>query len=31
MEKLLQVLIVEDQPDDAELMVIRLKDEGFNF
>jgi hypothetical protein len=31
MEKLLQVLIVEDQPDDAELMVIRLKDESFNF
>ncbi len=29
MEKMLQLLIVEDQPDDAELMVMRLKDEGF--
>jgi response regulator RpfG family c-di-GMP phosphodiesterase len=29
MDKLLQVLIVEDQPDDAELMVMRLEDEGF--
>jgi response regulator RpfG family c-di-GMP phosphodiesterase len=29
MEKPLQVLIVEDQPDDAELMVIHLENEGF--
>ncbi len=29
MDKPLQVLIVEDQPDDAELMVMRLEDEGF--
>ncbi len=30
MDKPLQVLIVEDQPDDAELMVMRLEEEGFN-
>lgn len=29
MDKPLQVLIVEDQPDDAELMVMRLEGEGF--
>ena len=27
----LKVLIVEDQPFDAELMVLRLQDEGFAF
>jgi response regulator RpfG family c-di-GMP phosphodiesterase len=30
MNKPLQVLIVEDMPDDAELMVMRLEEEGFN-
>lgn len=31
MANLLRVLIVEDQPSDAELMVIRLTDNGFEF
>ncbi len=29
MTTLLRVLIVEDSPDDAELMVQRLEEEGF--
>lgn len=30
MDKLLQVLIVEDLSDDAEMMVMRLEEEGFH-
>jgi len=30
MSQTLRLLIVEDMPDDAELMVMRLEDEGFN-
>lgn len=30
MDKLLRVLIVEDVPDDAELMALRLESEGYN-
>lgn len=30
MDKPLRVLIVEDTPDDAESMVLRLEEEGFN-
>ena len=30
MNQPLRLLIVEDMPDDAELMVMRLEAEGFN-
>lgn len=30
MDQPLRVLIIEDVPDDAELMVVRLEEEGFN-
>jgi len=30
MNKPLRLLIVEDYPDDADLMVMRLEEEGFN-